>query len=280
MLKIIRYLRSGLVVSVITAMSVGLSAGSVYAEDDDDEKEKEASSREVLVDCDKGQSVTKTLVQFANDTKPLEIIIKGNCVDNEDEVQIERNKVDLVGHEETGGAIPYMLVDGGRQIGIGGSLILAGGLQIGAGQVEIGSETEVTIEFGIIVGSQSLLRITTEGLEDENDVESAAGQVVVNGPIFVENHSLLEVQREVSDGIVLLNDIIASLQSSVDIKKATIGNIQLTQDSHVVFRGDVNPKDGDLANSISCDSESRVWEFNPDGIGDTDDFVLNSCLGN
>jgi len=268
MFNFTKYLRSGLVLSAVTAISLGLSAGSVNAQEEDDEKEKEASSREVLVECDKGQSVTQILRQFANDTKLLEIIVKGTC-DNEPEgeVQIERNKVDLIGDEETGGSIPFLLVDGGRQIGIGDNLTLAGGLAIGAGQVEIETETYLIIENGIFLSSQSKLGITTEETEDEE--ESTAGQVIVNGQIWVTNHSLLEVQREVSDGIVMLNGtedpsqdhVIVSLQSSVDIKKASVGNIYLERDSHASFNGDVTPKDG--FNTISCDSESRVWGATP-----------------
>ena len=257
MLKIIEYLSSGLVLSAITAISLGLSAGAVNAQDDEDEKEKEASAREVLVDCDKGQSVTQTLVQFANDTKPLEIIIKGNCVNNEEEVQIERNKVDLVGDEENPGTIPTMLVDGGRQIGIGGNLTLAGGLGISAGQVEIGTESDVMVNLAIFVTSHSLLRITTEG----------SGQVEINGFVTVENHSLLEVQREVNEGIVIfIGEINLGLQSSLWMRDAIAGNLVLQNDSHGVLVGD-----NVSGNEIWCDSESRIWGY-------TDDFSVLSDL--
>jgi len=278
MLKIIMYLRSGLVVSAITAMSVGLSAGAVYAQEEEDEKEKEASSREVLVECDKGQSVTQTLVQFANDTKPLEIIVKGTC-DNEPEgeIQIERNQVDLIGDEETGGTIPFMLVDGGRQIGIGGNLILNEGLAVGAGQMEIETEGEVTINGAIFVSGQGGLGISTEASDDDDDDESLngteAGKVVINGLVSVENHSLLEVQRQVNEGDVTFNDEInLSLQSSLHMSDATAGNIVLGKDSHAFLGDNVIPKDGPGGNWISCDSESRVW-------GNTTGFdVLNDPL--
>jgi len=272
------YLRSGLVVSAITAMSVGLSAGSVYAQEEEDEKEKEASSREVLVECDKGQSVTQTLVQFANDTKPLEIIVKGTC-DNEPEgeIQIERNQVDLIGDEETGGTIPFMLVDGGRQIGIGGNLTLNEGLAVGAGQVEIETEGEVTINGAVFVSGQAGLGISTEAPEDDDDESlngTEAGKVVINGLVSVENHSLLEVQRQVNDGDVTFNgEINLSLQSSLHMSDATAGDIVLGKDSHAFLGDNV------VGNSITCDRESRVW-----GKTDNINFISvdpdnSSCKG-
>jgi hypothetical protein len=263
MFDLTKYLRSALVLSAITAISLGLIGGPVYAQKDDDEKEKEASSREVLVECDKGQSVQQILRQFANDTKPLEIVIKGTCV-NDDEIQIERNKVDIVGDEEIGGTIPFMLVDGGRQIGIGGNLILADGLAISAGTAEIETESSVTVNGPIFLGSQSLLRITTEASEDDEESlnGSSAGQVDIAGRVTIDNQSLLEVQREVNDGAVTFYDeIILSLQSSLYMRDATAGNIVLNNDSHALL--------GDNAggNSIACDSESRVW-------GNTTGFVV------
>jgi len=289
MLNIIKCLRSGLVVSAITATSMGLSAGSVFAQEDDDKEDKEASSREVLVDCDKGQSVTETLVQFANDTKPLEIIIKGNCANNEDEVQIERRQVDLVGDEENPGTIPYMLVDGGRQVGIGDNLTLSGGLAIGDGSVEVVSETgDITINGGVFLGSQAKLAIYIEPSDDDEDSngelvadeEASGGIITVSGQIWVTNHSLLEVQRGGADGTVILDgtkefydDIIVSLQSSIDVSNASVGNIYLERDSHAAFNGNVTAKDGYGGNTISCDSESRVW-------GDTSEYNnVGYCKG-
>jgi hypothetical protein len=78
MLKVNKYLKTGLALSAIVAMSTGLSTGPVYAQEEEDEKEKDAI-REVLVDCDQGQSVQKILRKFANDTKPLEITVRGTC---------------------------------------------------------------------------------------------------------------------------------------------------------------------------------------------------------
>lgn len=275
MLNFKENLGSGLVLPAITVISLGLIGGSVYAQEEDDEKEKDASSREVLVECDKGQSVQKILRQFANDTKPLEIVIKGTCV-NDDEIQIERNKVDLVGDEEIGGTIPFMLVDGGKQVAVGGNLTLNEGLNVSAGQMEIETESEVTINGTILVNSQSLLRINTEASDDDDDDESLngteAGKVVINGFVSVENHSLLEVQREVNSGNVTFNDEInLSLQSSLHMSDATAGNIVLGNDSHAVLGDNVTPQVVDVT-SISCDSESRVW-------GNTTGFnVLNDLL--
>ncbi len=245
-----------LVLSVISFLGAGLVTKFAVAAD-----EKDPSSRVVLVECDKGQSVTQTLVQFANDTKPLEIIIRGNCV-SEDEVQIERNMVELVGDEEIGGTIPFMLIDGGRQIGIGDNLTLASGLFISAGAAEIGTETNITVNGTIFLSSQSLLRITTEAPEDDEESinGTSAGQVVINGFVVVENHSLLEVQREVNGGNVIFNDEInLNLQSSLWIRDATTGNVVLGKDSHAFFGENVLPKYGPGGNWIACDRESRVW---------------------
>lgn len=266
---------SGLFYSAITVISLGFITGSVYAQDDEDDKEKEATAREVVVECDKGQSVQKILRQFANDTKPLEIVIRGACV-NDDEIEIDRNKVNLVGDEETGGTIPFMLVDGGKQVAVGGNLTLNEGLNVSAGQMEIETESEVTINGTILVNSQSLLRINTEASDDDDDDESLngteAGKVVINGFVSVENHSLLEVQREVNAGSVSFNDEInLSLQSSLHMRDATTGNIVLGYDSHAVLGDNVTPQIVDVT-SISCDSESRVW-------GNTTGFnVLNDLL--
>jgi hypothetical protein len=84
MLKVNKYLKTGLALSAIVAMSTGLSTGPVYAQEEEDEKEKDAI-REVLVDCDQGQSVQKILRKFANDTKPLEITVRGTCDNEPDE---------------------------------------------------------------------------------------------------------------------------------------------------------------------------------------------------
>lgn len=282
MLKIIKYLRPGLVLSAITVISLGLSTASVNAQEEEDEKEKEASSREILVECDKGQSVQKILIKFANDTKPLEITVKGTCSNEPgNEVQIERDKVEIIGDEEFGGTIPTMLVDGARGVGFGDKLTIAGDLNISAGQVEIGSETEVTIEGAVNLVSESMLRIDTEA-SDDNDEEDAVtdentengavgGKVTIMGPVWVFNHSLLQVHREVADGIVRLEDSVRlELQSSLYISDATVGNIELNYDSHALLEGEVTPRDGA---GIYCDSESRVW-------GDATGFLnATSCQG-
>jgi len=271
MLKIITYLKSGLALSAIVAMSMGLSTGFVYAQEEEDEKEKDAI-REVLVDCDKGQSVQKILRSFANDIKPLEITVRGTC-DNEpdEEVQIERNSVDLSGDDEVGATLPFVLIDGARLVGIGGTLTLAEGMVISAGQVEMGTETNLIVNGTILLTPQSLLRITTEESEDEEESLNgpSAGQAVFNGLVLIENQSLLEVQREVNDGIVIFNDEInLSLQSSIWMRDAIAGNIVLNNDSHGVLVGD-----NVTGNWISCDSESRIW-------GNTEGFSnVGSCKG-
>lgn len=271
MLKINKYLKSGLALSTIVAMSMGLSAGSVYAQEEEDEKEKDAI-REVLVDCDKGQSVQKILRKFANDTKPLEITVRGIC-DNEpdEEIQIERNSVDLSGDDEVGATLPFVLIDGARLVGIGGTLTLLEGMTVSAGQVEMGTETLLTVNGMILLTSQSLLRITTEESEDEEESLNGpvAGRAVFNGFVSVENHSLLEVQREVNDGDVIFNDEInLSLQSSLWIRDSDVQNIVLGQDSHGVLSGNVN------FIMVACDSESRIWGDNPGGT-----IYMGSCKG-
>ncbi|MDH3856836.1 MAG: hypothetical protein OEV07_02495 [Gammaproteobacteria bacterium] len=262
MLKIIKCLRSDLVLSAITAICMVLVTGPVYAQEEEDEKEKDAI-REVLVDCDKGQSVQKILLKFANDTKPLEITVRGIC-DNEpdEEVQIERNNVDLSGDDEVGATLPFVLIDGARLVGIGGNLILNGGMTVSAGHVEMGTETNLTVNGMILLTPQSLLRITTEESEDEEESLNgpSAGQAVFNGIVSVENHSLLEIQREVNDGTVIFNDEInLSLQSSLWMRDATAGNVVLGKDSHAFFGDNVLPKYGPGGNWIMCDRESRVW---------------------
>lgn len=262
MLKVNKYLKTGLALSAIVAMSTGLSTGPVYAQEEEDEKEKDAI-REVLVDCDQGQSVQKILRKFANDTKPLEITVRGTC-DNEpdEEVQIERNNVDLSGDDEVGATLPFVLIDGARLVGIGGSLILAEGMVISAGQAEMGTETNLTVNGTILITTQSLLRITTEESEDEEESLNgpSAGQAVFNGFVSVENNSLLEVQREVNDGTVIFNhEINLSLQSSLWMRDATAGNVVLGKDSHAFFGENVLPKYGPGGNWIMCDRESRVW---------------------
>lgn len=276
MLKNTKYLRSGLVVSAITAICMGIIPGSIYAQGEDDEKEKDAI-REVLVDCDKGQSVQKILRKFANDTKPLEITVRGTC-DNEPEgeVQIERNNVDLSGDDDVGATLPFVLIDGARLVGIGGTLTLLEGMTVSAGQVEMGTETKLTV-YGtewrpaIFLSSQSLLRITTEESEDEEESLNgpSAGQAVFYGFVSVENHSLLEVQREVNDGIVIFNDEInLSLQSSLWMRDAEVQNIVLGQDSHGVLSGNI------IFSIVTCDSESRIWGDNPGGS-----IYMGSCKG-
>lgn len=271
MLKIIKYLNSGLALSAIVAMSIGLGIGSVYAQDEEDEKEKETPIREVLVDCDKGQSVQKILRKFANDTKPLEITVRGTC-DNEpeEEVQIERNNVDISGDEEYefGATLPFVLIDGARLVGIGGKLILTGGMFVSAGQVEMGTDTNLMVNGMIHLTPQSLLRITTGPEDEEESLNGASpGQAVFNGLVLVENHSLLEVQREVNGGTVIFNDEInLNLQSSLWMRDASVGNIVLNNDSHAVLVDNVTPQLSGVP-SISCDSESRVW-------GDTGEFIV------
>lgn len=304
---------SGLVLSA-TTIGLGLSSGSAFATGGFEEFDNE---RVVKVNCNKGQSVQRVLNRFANRTKPLEVIIKGNCIyEPDNEIQIERDNVSITGDED-GAIIPSVLVDGARLVGIGENLTITGRLDVSAGMVEIGSDSYLIIgdgikgedeEFpdGIGINSNSLVRIDTEEPDDEDDEEEliagnvdeepVGGIVTVNGQIWITNHSILEVQREQDGGMVFLNgaqnpenptqdDVIVSLQSSLDIKKAEVGNIYLERDSHAAFNGNVVPVEN--GKSISCDSESRVWQVVIDGIGDTEDFTVNSdplysysCLGN
>lgn len=269
----------GFAVSATTLITLGLSSGPALATGSLEEFENE---RVVRVNCDRGQSVQRVLNRFANRTKPLEVIIKGNCTNEPDEeIQIERDNVALEGDEEVGATIPFVLVDGARVVGIGGTLTLTEGIVISAGQVEMGTQTNLTVNGTILLTPQSLLRITAEESEDDEESfnGSSPGQAVFNGIVLVENHSLLEVQREISGGSVIFNnEIILNLQSSLWMRDASVGNIVLGNDAHAVLVENVVPQFPGVT-SISCDSESRVW-------GDTSGFmVLNdvksgaSCQG-
>jgi len=267
MCNLTKYLRSALVLSAITAISLGLSAGSVTAQEEDDDKEKE-KERVVKVDCDKGGDVQKVLETYAFETKPLVLIIEGIC-ESDETVEVTRNNVEFLGGDEDGGYVTGVLkVEGGRGVSIGDNMMLDD-LVIEYGQVFLeAGEGTITINSGVGVNFQSVLTIAAE----ETD-----GSVIIDTNISLLNQSLLLIQQDelASAGSVTTGDINASLQSSVNVRDASIGDMYLGSDSQASFDSTVKHNDISMKGTIGCDSESFVW-----GNVDTGEFiVIDGCLG-
>jgi len=266
MFNFVKYLRSGLVLSAITAISLGLSAGPVNAQEEDDDKEKE-KARVVKVDCGKGDEVQKVLETYAFETKPLILIIEGTC-ESDEAVEVTRNNVEFIGEDEEGGYITGVLkVEGGRGVSIGDNMTLDD-LVVEYGQVFLDAEEGViTINAGVGVNFQSVLTIGSEKTD---------GSVIIESSISLLNQSLLLIQQDefASEGSVTTGNIYASLQSSVNARNASIGDLNLGSDSHASF--DLSVKhNGDDPGTIGCDSESRVW-----GLVDLNEFMwVGPCLG-
>jgi len=264
MFNFTKYLRSGLVLSAITAISLGLSAGSVNAQEEDDDKEKE-KERVVKVDCDKGGDVQKVLETYAFETKPLILIIKGIC-ESDEGVEVIRNNVEFIGDDEEGGYIlGSMEVEGGRGVSIGDNMTLDN-LVIEYGQVFLDpGEGTITITAGVGVNFQSVLTI---------DTEESAGSVEILGNIDLINQSLLLIQQEESAGRVTTGNINATLQSSANVRDASIGDMYLGSDSHASFDLTVL-RNGDDPGTLGCDSRSRYW-----GIVNISEFpFFGDCIG-
>ena len=265
MFKFTKYLRSGVVLSAITAISLGLSAGPVNAQEEDDDKEKE-KDRVVKVDCGKGDEPQKALETYAFETKPLILIIEGTCENAA--VEVTRNNVEFIGEDEEGGYITGVLkVEGGRGVSIGDNMMLDD-LVIEYGQVFLDAEEgTITIYAGVGVNFQSVLNIGSV---------TTSGSVIIESSISLLNQSLLLIQQDelASEGSVTTGNIYASLQSSLNARKANIGDLNLGSDSHASF--DLTVKhNGDDPGTIGCDSESRVW-----GLVDPNEFMwVGPCLG-
>jgi hypothetical protein len=197
MLKIIKYLRSGLTLSAIVALGMGLSSGSVAAADKEKEDDKKEGQRVVKVDCNKGDEIQDVLDRYAFETKILVLIIEGIC-ELEEPVEVTRNNVEFVGagaYEQRGYIAGLLDVQGGRGVYIGDNIELDN-LNVEYGQVFLDAgEGTTTINVGLGVNYQSVLTI---GAED------SAGSVVVNPAINLINQSLLLIQPDenASDGSV------------------------------------------------------------------------------
>jgi len=255
MLKIIKHLKSGLVLSTITAISLGLSAGSVNAQEEDDDKDKE-KERVVKIDCDESNDVEKVLDKYGFESKPLVLIIKGTCLSDEEgeenEVEVSRDRVSFQGDEVEGGYITgQFVVEGAREIGIAENMELDI-LSIERGQVSLEVEEEdgeIVIHVAVGLGDQATLDVITD---------ASGASIDIDGPISIVNHSLLTVQQSASVGsVVIRGEISASLQSSLKISFASISDVSIKQDSHAYFAENVTPAEG--TPEISCDSQSRVW---------------------
>ena len=265
MFKFTKYLRSGVVLSAITAISLGLSAGSVNAQEEDDKKE---GQRVVKVDCGKGDEPQKVLETYAFETKPLILIIEGTCENAA--VEVTRDNVEFVGagpYEQRGYITGVLKVEGGRGVSIGDNMMLDD-LVIEYGQVFLDAEEgTITIYAGVGVNFQSVLNIGSV---------TTSGSVIIESSISLLNQSLLLIQQDelASEGSVTTGNIYASLQSSLNARKANIGDLNLGSDSHASF--DLTVKhNGDDPGTIGCDSESRVW-----GLVDLNEFMwVGPCLG-
>jgi hypothetical protein len=255
-----------LVISVLGFISLGLLSGPLYAGDKDEQ------AHLVFVDCDKGQEVEDAIVQFINDKKPLEIIVKGTCGEGpDDSVRIERDNVRLEGDEDVGGVInTSLIVDGARNIEIDDNMTILS-LYVSSGEVSIEAEGSVTIEQDVFLVQKSLMTIVTES----DDEEVTAGFVTIGGPITIEGHSLLSVESEVaegeeSEGEVALGSLFARLQSSMDLNHASVGDIIVLEfDSHALLGEGLATNSLSGATQVSCDKQSRAWNQTPD------DFFFN-----
>jgi len=271
MFKFIKYLRSGVVLSAITAISLGLSAGPVNAQEEDDDKEKE-KDRVVKVDCGKGDEPQKALETYAFETKPLILIIEGTCENAA--VEVTRDNVEFVGagpYEQRGYITGILEVEGGRGVYIGDNMILDD-LRVEYGQVFLDAgEGTITINGGVGVNFQSVLTISAEDQE---------GSVVVNPDIDIDllNQSLLLIQQDefASAGSVTTGNINASLQSAARVRAASIGDMNLGSDSHTYFESDVQSNGDDLVTLGCDDSHSRYWGILDENVFDVHNSV---CIG-
>lgn len=260
MLKNIEKCKSILVLLAFMLVSLTSNIGVANAAQEDEEK-----VRIVNVDCNKDDDLQDALDTNANDKRPLIINVKGIC-ENEEGIFITRNKVSFNGDAQEGGYITGVIeIQGGRGISFNDNMTLDF-LVIEYSQVFlVAKEGKVEVNGGVGVNFQSVLDIDTEG---------SNGEVMINTDISLINHSLLLIQQEESKGSVTTRNIFATLQSSANIKEASIGDMNVGSDSHAVFDLTVK-RNGDVPGSLGCDSESRYW-----GIVDIDEFpFFGNCIG-
>ena len=158
-----------------------------------------------------------------------------------------------------------MEVEGGLGVSIGDNMTLDN-LVIEYGQVFLDpGEGTITITAGVGVNFQSVLTIDTEEL---------AGSVEILGNIDLINQSLLLIQQEESAGSVITGNINATLQSSANVRDASIGDMYLGSDSHASFDLTVQ-RNGDDPGTLGCDSRSRYW-----GTVNISEFpFFGDCIG-
>ena len=181
-------IKPGLMLAAVALIGSGLFGGSVYAGDKDEQ------TREVMVDCDKGQNLQDVLLQYLDDKKPLEIIVKGTCGEGNEVITIERDKVLLEGDEdddEDAHINALLAVEQARNIEIGDNMRISS-LFVDFGEVSIEAERSVTIDGDVFIVGQSSLTIDTAS--DDDDGLITTGLVTIGGPITIEGHSLLSVQ--------------------------------------------------------------------------------------
>ena len=253
-------IKPGLMLAVFALIGSGLFGGSAYAGDKDEQ------SREVMVDCDKGQSIQDVLWQYFDDKKPLEIIVKGTCGEENEVISIERDKVLLEGDEDVASRInAHLLVERARNIEIGDNMELSS-LFVNFGEVSIEAERSVTIHNDVFIIGQSSLTIDTHS--DDDDGVITTGLVTIDGPITIERHSLLSVHSNVFEGqapagqVYLNGMLFARLQSSMDLSYATVNDIVLEFDSHALLGRGLLSAGG--VTSVQCDQQSRAWEEFPE----------------
>jgi len=268
-------IKPGLMLAAVALIGSGLFGGSVYAGDKDEQ------TREVMVDCDKGQNLQDVLLQYLDDKKPLEIIVKGTCGEGNEVITIERDKVLLEGDEdddEDAHINALLAVEQARNIEIGDNMRISS-LFVDFGEVSIEAERSVTIDGDVFIVGQSSLTIDTAS--DDDDGLITTGLVTIGGPITIEGHSLLSVQSNVFEGQapagqVFLNGMVfARLQSSMDLSYATVNDIVLEFDSHALLGPGLLSAEG--VTSVQCDQQSRAWEEFPTGF--TFEAVKDTRIG-
>ncbi len=278
MFNIFNYLRSGLALSAIVAVSMGLSSFAATAADEEKEDDKKEGQRVVKVDCGKGDAPQDVLEKYAFETKPLILIIEGTCENAA--IEVTRDNVEFVGagpYEQRGYIAGVLKVEGGRGIYIGDNMILDI-LDVKYGQVFLDAgEGTITINRSVGVFFQSVLTIGAEG---------STGSVIQNPElnpnpefaIHVINQSLLLIQPDefASAGSVTTGNINASSQSSVRVRAASIGDMHLGGDSHAYFESGVASSGEDLITLGCDDSHSRYWGILDENVFDVHNSV---CIG-
>jgi hypothetical protein len=261
MTPIKQFVKRSLLTIVGSGISLGLAAGAAQAAGSG----QPSLNKIVKVNCDKGQSVQRALLQFETWPKPLVLVISGVC---EEDVEIERDEVEFQGADSGGRITGGVFIDEAREFGLAENMRI-GRLSMGAGQAEIEvEEGSVVIDNGISLTGQSVLSMGSEG----------PGSITVNADIIVENQSLLTTDFEEGSGggVVINGGISMILQSSANMDGTSVSSgISMSQDSHALLGIGVT-----VSGSITCDRQSRVWG-DISGVS----FVLTdvdgeSCWGN